>query len=66
MLTHYSERLGKGVVVDVWGDDRMPVDADGNVADIIMHRLHEHVKRLLNRLKWMVVVRIISRCSIGY
>ena len=27
---------GKGVVVDVWDDDRMPVDADGNVADIIM------------------------------
>lgn len=27
---------GKGVVVDVWDDDKMPVDADGNVADIIM------------------------------
>lgn len=27
---------GKGVVVDVWDDERMPVDADGNVADIIM------------------------------
>ena len=36
MLTHYSERLGKGVVVDVWDDDRMPIDADGNVTDIIM------------------------------
>lgn len=27
---------GKGVVVDVWPDEMMPVDADGNVADIIM------------------------------
>ena len=27
---------GKGVFVDVWDDDRMPVDADGNVADVIM------------------------------
>lgn len=27
---------GKGVVVTVWDDDKMPVDADGNVADIIM------------------------------
>ena len=27
---------GKGVFVVVWDDDRMPVDADGNVADIIM------------------------------
>ena len=36
MLTHYSERLGKGVFVTVWDDDKMPVDADGNVADVIM------------------------------
>lgn len=27
---------GKGVNVAVWEDDRMPMDADGNVADIIM------------------------------
>jgi hypothetical protein len=28
--------LGKGVLVELWDDDRMPMDADGNVADIIM------------------------------
>lgn len=27
---------GKGVLVTIWDDDRMPMDKDGNVADLIM------------------------------
>lgn len=61
---------GKSVTVDVWPDDRMPVDALGNVADIIVDdnstikrlikgKIHEHYlnasrRDTLHRIRKMV------------
>lgn len=36
MVTHYLNTKGKGVIIDVWPDDKMPVDAYGQRAQVIM------------------------------